>query len=295
MPRSVESYELVLRGRHLLRTDGTRRAQERARSLFLAAAELDAGSAEAFAGIAEAECYLHIYHGAAVAPEATRANCDRALMLDPTLAAAHAARGEAHACAGALDEAERDLKHAIALDPDLYQGHLFHGRLCILTKRLEETSRHFSRAAACRPTDAHALMMLMMCRRDLGDGRGLAAAARTGLERARAEIERRPDNATAMFQCAVAHAMRAEAPAMARLALSCDPDDLIVQDNVACVRALAGDADGAMDLLETLLPKASWHRREWLRRDMDFATLHAEPRFIALLRTHGVAAPDTSR
>ena len=216
-------------------------------------------------------------------------------MLDPTLAAAHAARGEAHACAGALDEAERDLKHAIALDPDLYQGHLFHGRLCILTKRLEETSRHFSRAAACRPTDAHALMMLMMCRRDLGDGRGLAAAAHTGLERARAEIERRPDNATAMFQCAVAHAMRAEAPAMARLALSSDPDDLIVQDNVACVRALAGDPDGAMDLLETLLPKASWHRREWLRRDMDFATLHAEPRFIALLRTHGVAAPDTSR
>ncbi|MFO1071089.1 MAG: LuxR C-terminal-related transcriptional regulator, partial [Geminicoccaceae bacterium] len=30
--RSVEAYELVLRGRHLLRTDGTRRAQERARS-----------------------------------------------------------------------------------------------------------------------------------------------------------------------------------------------------------------------------------------------------------------------
>ena len=47
-------------------------------------------------------------------------------------------------------------------------------------------------------------------------------------------------------------------------------------------------------LLEALLPHASPHRREWLCRDMDLAPLHGEPRFIALLRQHGVRLPGES-
>jgi adenylate cyclase len=294
---SVEAYELYLRGRHLLRTDGTRRAEEKARGLFVAATELDGNFAEAIAGIADCDSFLHAYHGKEVSSAEMLASCAKALALNPALADAYASRGQAHALAGDFEQAEHDFMKATELDPELFQAHLFHARLCYLTGRLGEAAQRYLRAAEVRPDDFHCLGLAAACHRDLGDLERMRSDARLQLERARAELERRPHNATAAFHCALAHAMLGEreaALALASRALALDPDDLIVQYNVACARSLLGDLDGAIDLLELVLPRASFDRKEWLRRDSDLAPLYREPRFVALLRKHRVELPGRS-
>ena len=79
-----------------------------------------------------------------------------------------------------------------------------------------------------------------------------------------------------------------DALATASRALALDPDDLIVQYNVACVMSLLGEPDRAIDLLERVLPRASVDRKAWLRRDNDLAPLRTQPRFVALLQRHSV-------
>ena len=194
--------------------------------------------------IAECDCFLHAYHGREVSPEEMLATSERALAFDPNLADAYAARGQALAMAGRFMEAEQDFTTAIGLDPNLSQSYLFYARLCYLGRRLEEAARLFLKAADVRPDDFHTLGMAAMCDRDLGDIDAMRADARLCLGRARAEIERHPDNPTAAFYAAVALALlgeRADALAFASRALALDPDDLIVQYNVACAMSLLGE------------------------------------------------------
>ena len=76
---------------------------------------------------------------------------------------------------------------------------------------------------------------------------------------------------------------------MAERALALAPDDHPVQYNVACVYAVLGEAERALELLERTMPGASAHRRAWLARDADFDPLRGHPRFEALLRRLGAA------
>ena len=77
---------------------------------------------------------------------------------------------------------------------------------------------------------------------------------------------------------------------LAERALALEPDDHPVQYNVACVYALLGEANRALDLLERTMPGASTHRWAWLAQDSDFDPLRSHPRFEALLRRHGPGA-----
>ena len=52
--------------------------------------------------------------------------------------------------------------------------------------------------------------------------------------------------------------------------------------NVACVHALMGEIERALDLLERMDEKARGYRG-WIDRDADLAALHGEPRFEALV------------
>jgi adenylate cyclase len=222
------------------------------------------------------------------------ATSQRALDLDPNLADAYAAHGQALVIAGRLTEAEQDFTTAIGLDPNLFQSYLFYARLCYLDWRLEEAARLFLKAADVRPDDFHTLGMVAVCHRDLGALDEMRAAARLCLGRARAEIERHPDNPTAAFYAAVALALlgeRADALAFASRALALDRDDLIVQYNVACALSLVGEHDRAIDLLERVLPRASADRKAWLRRDSDLAPLRTQPRYLALLSRDGIDLP----
>ncbi|HYL13147.1 MAG TPA: hypothetical protein VEV41_08930 [Terriglobales bacterium] len=51
---------------------------------------------------------------------------------------------------------------------------------------------------------------------------------------------------------------------------------------MACVYALLGDADKAIDCLERLITHG-WGQREWMEHDRDLAAVRDHPRFRALM------------
>ncbi len=65
-------------------------------------------------------------------------------------------------------------------------------------------------------------------------------------------------------------------------AVEIDPEDAGVRYNVACLFAVAGQGDRALELLEQAVA-AGFGNREWLERDPDLESIRDDPRFEALL------------
>ncbi len=284
----IDAYQLYLRGQQLCR-QRTRHAYEVARRLFAQAVDLDREFARAHAGIAECEACLSLHHGDSLPIESTLATAELALKLEPTLAAAHVARGLALLAQGRLEEAERAYERAMALEPEHYEAHYAFGRVCFQLGRKEEAARMFRRAAALRPSDIFSFLILMGIENGLGQIEKSLATARLLLGRSERELERHPESGRAAYTAAAALAVlgnRDGALRFAARALALEPDDHPVQYNVACTYSLLGEHDLALDVLERTMPGASAYRWAWLAQDADLDPLRAHPRFEALLRRH---------
>lgn len=116
---NVEAYNLYLQGRFFL-NKRTGPDISRAISLFSQAIALDSTYARAYAGLSSAYNLLSAYatvSAADIYPKALEA-AQRALLLDSTLAEAHAALGiTAYRFGWDQNLAERELQRSIALDP----------------------------------------------------------------------------------------------------------------------------------------------------------------------------------
>lgn len=71
-----------------------------------------------------------------------------------------------------------------------------------------------------------------------------------------------------------------------RRAVEIDPEDAGVRYNVACLFAVAGQGERAIDLLEGAVA-AGFGNREWLERDPDLANIRGDPQFRAVLDEMG--------
>ena len=67
----------------------------------------------------------------------------------------------------------------------------------------------------------------------------------------------------------------------ARRALELDPGDAGVCYNVACLYALEGRREDALECLDSCV-RLGFSNRQWVVRDPDLASLRGEPRFEAL-------------
>ena len=289
----IEAYRLYLRGQQLCR-QRSRQAYESARRLFGQAVARDPGFARAHAGVAECEACLALHHGDPLPIEATLATAERALELEPTLAAAHVARGLALVAMGRLAEAEHAYGRAIALEPEHFEATYAFARVRFQRGQKQDAARLFRRAAALRPSDMFALLILMGIENELGQAEKARGTARQLLARAERELERQPGSGRAAYAAAAALTIlgdREAALRFAALALALDPHDHPVLYNVACTYAGLGEADLALDVLERTMPTASAYRWAWLAQDADFAPLRGHPRWEALLTRFG---PDTA-
>jgi tetratricopeptide (TPR) repeat protein len=68
----------------------------------------------------------------------------------------------------------------------------------------------------------------------------------------------------------------------ARRALAIDPEDCGILYNIACVYALQGKTEEAIDCLDKAMTHAYWYKR-WAQHDSDLDSLRTHPRFIALM------------
>jgi adenylate cyclase len=287
---NVEAYTYFLKGRQFLHM-WSKRYAVLARQMFAKAAELDPTYARAYAGIADCDAMLYLWHQGAVTLEGILEASAKALSLDNTLAEAHASRGVALQCVGRKEEAIIEFERALALDPQLYEANYFYGRFFFAHRDFEKAVKLFERASQIRPDDYHSPLLLNMALEALGRKTEADEAARLAVERAERELAIRPDNAGAAGLGAGALARLGErdrAKDWAARALALEPEGLNHVYNVACVYSQLGEFDLAIDLMEKVVP----HRHHpdqvaWFYNDPYLDPIRNHPRYPRLLELMG--------
>jgi TolB-like protein/Flp pilus assembly protein TadD len=283
---NVQAYEYYLRGRQF-QHQHRRSALQYARRMFDRAIEIDPNFARAHAGIADCCSFLYMYwDGSNANLEAADASSQRALALDPASAEAHTSRGVALTLRREYSEARREFDIALSLNPMLYEAHYFYGRACVTEGKLEEAVSHYNDAWRVRPEDYKAILLSTDALAKLGWDDKALEAARQGVQVADAHLQLNPDDAHA-WQLSGAALMRLgqreQAMERARRALAIDPEDTVALYNVACIYALAGSSNEAIDHLDRAIQNG-FGQREWLENDSALDPIRGEPRFQALLR-----------
>ncbi|HYB75985.1 MAG TPA: hypothetical protein VEC08_03405, partial [Nitrososphaerales archaeon] len=117
---NTEAYTCFLRGRELFRED-TEPSVKQALSLFEKAIELDSKFAKAYVGVAECHQFLATggYEPYGVSISAAKTSLDRALILDPDLAEAHASLAYMHFSEDDVPGTEVEARRALELNPNL--------------------------------------------------------------------------------------------------------------------------------------------------------------------------------
>ena len=283
---NVQAYEYYLRGRqfqHQMR----RSALQYARRMFERAIEIDSNFARAHAGIADCCSFLYMYWDSSKANlEAADAASQRALELDPASAEAHTSRGVALTLRRDYDEAHREFDIALSLNPILYEAHYFYGRACFTEGKLEEAVSHYRDAWRVRPEDYQAILLMPDALAKLEWEDEAMKAARQGIQVADAHLELNPNDARAWLLSGAALmrlGQRDQALERARRAFAIDPEDSSVLYNLACIFALAGSSNEALDHLNRAI-KNGFGQREWLENDSALDPIRGDPRFEALMR-----------
>jgi serine/threonine protein kinase/tetratricopeptide (TPR) repeat protein len=282
----VRAYDFYLRGRHLLYRFGKKNLLEAVRQFSLAV-EIDPAYAPAYAGMADTLASLYQEFGKDTshlerALEASRT----AIHLRPGLAEAHSARAIALAWAKQYEEAEREFDVATTLNPRLFEAHYFWARACFTQGKFEEAVIHYEDAAAARPDDYQALTLAASVYAALDRPEDAADARTRALGRIEKRLEISPEDTRALYfgaGCLVELGEVERGLEWVERALERDPEALDTLYNAACVYALAGRPQAAMDCLETTLALGSAASREWVMHDSDLASLKDEPRFQEFL------------
>jgi serine/threonine protein kinase/Flp pilus assembly protein TadD len=281
----VKAYDYYLRGRQFF-YQFRRRGYDFARQMFTRAIEIDPGYARAYAGVADCYSYLYMYWEASEANLQAADDASRkALLLDPGLAEAHVSRGLAISLSRRYDEAEIEFQTAIRLDPKLFEAHYFYARACVQQGKQEQAARLFEKASEVKPDDYQAPLLLGTTYFGMGRKEDAAEAYRRAWQLAEKHLELHPDDARALYLGANALCQlgeRSRSLDWARRALAIDPEDCGILYNIACIYALQGKTEEAIDCLDKAMTHAFWYKR-WAQHDSDLASIREHPRFKALM------------
>jgi serine/threonine protein kinase/Flp pilus assembly protein TadD len=284
--REVQAYDYYLRGRRVF-YELRRKSLEYARQMFARAVAMDPGYAHAFAGVADSSSFLYMWFEATgdnlkEAMSASR----RAVELDPESAEAHAARGLAESLSKNYQAAEAEFETAMRLNSRLYDACYFYARCKFAQGLKAEAAGLFRKASELDPADYQSLNHLEMCLRSLGRHEEAHAVSRVAVARAERHIELHPEDARALYLGANALLQlgdRERCVAWAARALAIDPEENTTLYNVACIHALLGRHDSALELLETTV-RNGFGNKEWMENDPDLSALKDDPRFESLLQ-----------
>jgi adenylate cyclase len=278
-----EAYELYLLGRHHYSKFNIKNV-EIAVHFCQRALEIDPNYARAWAMLAMCQERLRMRGRS---EETGLLAAERALVLDPSLADAHAVRGLILMRLGRYDEALAAHEESLRLEPDSFDVRIHFGWTCFQLGRHEAAIEHGERAAQLLETDFLALTNVPMSYEALGRHDELISALRRALQRIEREIEAHPDNATALALGAIELAQLGEkerAKQWALRALANEPDDPGVQYCLGCAFARMNEPEQALDLLESCVPKMSPEYLNWMKKDPDLIPLHHHQRYHALIK-----------
>ena len=282
------AFDHYLHGR-LFTRELLRKSQEAALHHFGEALRLDPGSARAYAETAV--CHGMIYQYWDSSAENLRRAEDASLKaaeLAPDLPHARMARGLALSLATRYAEADQEFAAALALRPDLLEANYFRARSARAQGDYAGAVSWFEKTWALRPLDYSTPALLASAYVSLDRKDDALAARRKSVELVEKRLVRHPDDSRALYLGAACLSTLGEgtkARSWAKRALAMDPDDSAVLYNVACVYALLGLDDSAIDCLEQAIQHGFRHW-DWIEHDSDFDTVRGHERFKALRSSH---------
>jgi len=284
---NLDAYNLYLMARQHYATgnEGDIRRNDAIVRLCQRATEIDSNYAQAWALMALGQMLARLIRGGSV--DDGLAAAERALALDPNLAAAHAVKARILSESGRHEEAGQEIEVALRLDPESYEVNRAAAYLRFRQKRLHDAVRHFEKAQSLMDTDISSPNMLIGCYVALGDRDAARRAAQVTLERAQKTLAQDPSNGAAMGFCCNALALLGQAESakgwMSR-ALLIDPDNTNMRYNFACTLATSlKDVDGAVELLEPLFARISVGLLNHAKADPDLDILRSDSRFQAMV------------
>jgi Flp pilus assembly protein TadD len=119
----------------------------------------------------------------------------------------------------------------------------------------------------------------------LGRPNEAAATERRALQLVEKHIDSHPDDPRALYLGAGIIARLGEQTRSyewARRALAIDPEETSILYNVACVYALLGRTQDALNCLEKVMEHGTFYKN-WAAKDSDLDSVRSDPRFQALL------------
>ena len=287
-----EAYDFYLRGRRYMYSMA-RRDYEHAIRMFEQAIRIDGMYALAYAGMADA--YSHLYRYAdATAENVSQANraSEKALILDPQSAEAHASRGLALVIGEQYEEARKEFDIAITLNPHLFEAYLYYGQACSSQGDHERAIELYARAMEINASDFQVPIFLAQCYASLGRHQEEMRVRLAALSTLNQHIRLNPHDTRALYFSALNLSRVGEkqkANELAEQALRQDQDEPVVLYNVACFYVFQGDHERAIELLEKAV-ELGFGDRAWIETDSDLDPLHQNPRFAALLARIGPSA-----
>ena len=280
-----QAYDYYLRGRQFF-YQFRRKSFDFARQMFARAIVIDPNYARAYAGVADCCSFLYMYWDSTEdnlneAEAASR----KALELDPELAEAHAAGGIAFALKKKFDEAQNEFEAAIRLDPKLYEAYYFYARTSFQRGDLKQAAELYEKASSLNPDDYQAVSLLVGVYHGLGREAEAAATEQRALQLTERHLERHPEDARALYLGAGILARMGQnekSYEWATRSLSIEPDETSILYNVACVYALLGRTEDALDCLGKVMEYGIFFKN-WAAKDSDLDSLRSDPRFQAML------------
>ncbi len=281
----LRAYDYYLRGRQFF-YQYKRKGVEFALRMFSRAIELDPSYACAYAGSADCCSFLFMYAGGAdlhrdQADSASR----RALELQPESSEAHASRGVALSLKGEYAGAEQEFELAILHNPRLYEAYYFYARTVFIQGKLARATELYEKASEVNPQDYQAPLLVAQSYSDLGMTEKAEASRLRGIRIAEARLKLNPDDSRALYMGAnglVALGEYDKGLDWANQALALEPEEPMVLYNVACVQALAGRVEEAVDSLERAV-RNGLIQKEWLEHDSNLDPVRRHPRYPALM------------
>jgi len=280
---NVKAYKYYLMARQFS-VMGNERHQEIIIRLCKRAVELDPTYAAPWATMAIAQWDMH---RRSACEEDGQEAANRAIALDPNLADAHAALGAAHQGQGRYEVGLRACEDALRLDPDSYEGNRVAGMCSLALRRYDDAVRYFEKAAAVVESEFVASSFVIQCYESLGDRAGARAAAQRALARVERVIAAEPDHGRALGYGATLLSTLGEserAKEWIERGTLLDPDNTILHFNFVCALARLNEIDAALELLASVIDKASEGWLVWLDNDTDLDPLRGDPRFAALVQ-----------
>ncbi|HEV8587490.1 MAG TPA: protein kinase [Pyrinomonadaceae bacterium] len=314
-----EAYQFYLKGRYYWNkrtAENLRKAMEQ----FQYAADKDPNYALAYAGLADCHVLVPEYVGGSTSEAIQKAIAfaQHALQFDDSLAAAHTSLGYAYENVWQWQESEKEFKRAIELDPNYPTAHQWYALLLRDTGRVDQAIAELKRAQELDPLSrviGQTLASVYITKGDVNsaveearrvidldpsyprghDQLGLAllkqgkyveamAAFRKAVELSQGS-DRRVLSSLA-FGCAVT-GNRVEALALLHELQQRYARQEVLGRDVAAVYAGLGDKDQALAWLEKDFQSHSGALAR-TRREIQFESLHNDPRFLDLFRRMGL-------